>query len=106
MYPSTPQQLTRKVFIFRYGKIEDQAKRPFFAFIPSTLTGKHPAKTVETQRTLLQTATAATTLPTSRVGGNRSNVLDSADSHTGTGEGAESGLSTGSGGLGAVTCID
>ena len=53
--------------------------------------------------TRLQTTTTATTLATSRVGGSGGDVLDSADSHAGTGEGAESGLGAGTGGLGAVT---
>lgn len=55
-------------------------------------------------RTYLQTTTTATTLATSRVGGGGGDVLDSANAHAGTGEGTESGLSTGTGGLGAVTC--
>ena len=100
---------------------------PFFAFIPSTSTNTracwqisvptrqqqrpHPRKRsplhklekIQTTRTCLQTTTTATTLATSRVRRNGGNVLDSADSHTGTGEGTESGLGTGTGGLGAVT---
>jgi hypothetical protein len=50
-----------------------------------------------------QTTTTTTTLSPGRVGGSRSNVLNTADLHAGTGEGTESGLSTGAGGLGAVT---
>lgn len=60
-------------------------------------------KVENTQRTRLQTTTTATTLATSRVGGDGSDVLDTADSHAGTSEGTEGGLSTGTGGLGAVT---
>lgn len=55
------------------------------------------------RRTCLQTTTTATTLATSRVGGDGSDVLDTTDSHTGTSEGTEGGLSTGTGGLGTVS---
>ena len=51
----------------------------------------------------LQTATTATTLPPGRVGRGRCDVLDTANTHTGTGESAEGRLGTGAGGLGAVT---
>ena len=54
-------------------------------------------------RTCLQTATTATTLATSRVGRNGGDVLDTTDSHAGTGEGTEGRLGTGTGGLGAGT---
>lgn len=50
-----------------------------------------------------ETTTTATSLSAGAVGGSRSDVLDTADLHAGTGESAESGLSTGTGGLGAVT---
>jgi hypothetical protein len=56
-----------------------------------------------TRRTCSETATTATTLPPGRVGGSGGDVLDASDAHTGTGEGAESRLGTGAGGLGAVT---
>ena len=56
-----------------------------------------------TTSTSLQTTTTATTLSAGRVGGRRGNVLDTADLHASTGKGTESGLSTGTGGLGAVT---
>lgn len=50
-----------------------------------------------------QTATTATTLPASRVRGDRGHVLDAADAHTGTGKGTEGALGTRAGGLGAHT---
>lgn len=55
-----------------------------------------------------ETTTTTTTLSAGRVGGGRGNVLDTADLHAGTGQGTEGGLSTGAGGLGAVTylCLD
>jgi hypothetical protein len=52
----------------------------------------------------LQTTTTATTLSAGRVGGGRGNVLNAADLHAGTGQGTESRLGTGAGGLGTVTC--
>lgn len=54
-------------------------------------------------RTHLETATTATTLLAGRVGGSGSHVLDTTNAHTGTGKSTESGLGTGTGGLGAVT---
>jgi hypothetical protein len=54
-------------------------------------------------RTYLQTTTTATTLTTGRVGGSGGDVLNATDSHAGTGKSTEGGLSTGTGGLGAVT---
>lgn len=51
----------------------------------------------------LETTTTATTLSAGRVGGGRGDVLDAANLHAGTGEGAEGGLGTGAGGLGGVT---
>ena len=51
----------------------------------------------------LQTTTTATTLSAGRVGGSGGDVLDAADLHAGTGQGTESRLGTGAGGLGAVT---
>jgi hypothetical protein len=54
-------------------------------------------------RTYLQTTTTATTLATSRVGRSRGDVLNAADAHARAGKGTESGLSTGTGGLGTVT---
>jgi hypothetical protein len=51
----------------------------------------------------LQTTTTATTLSASAVGGGGGDVLDTADLHAGTGQGTESRLGTGAGGLGAVT---
>ena len=51
----------------------------------------------------LETATTATTLAAGRVGGGGGDILDAADLHAGAGKGAESGLGTGAGGLGAVT---
>lgn len=53
----------------------------------------------------LETTTTATTLSAGRVGGRGGDVLDTSDSHTGTGKSAESGLSTGAGGLGTVTTL-
>lgn len=50
-----------------------------------------------------ETATTATTLPACGVGRCGGDVLDTANAHTGTGEGTESRLGTGAGGLGAVT---
>lgn len=50
-----------------------------------------------------QTTTTATALSAGAVGGGGGDVLDAADLHAGTGEGAEGGLGTGAGGLGAVT---
>ena len=52
----------------------------------------------------LQTTTTATTLSAGRVRGGGGDVLDAADLHAGTGQGTESRLGTGAGGLGAVTC--
>lgn len=54
----------------------------------------------------LETTTTATTLSAGRVGGGRRDVLDTADLHAGTGQSTESGLGTGAGSLGAVTCGD
>ena len=51
----------------------------------------------------LQAATATTTLPASRVRGNRSDVLDATDLHTRTGKGSQRRLGARSRGLGAVT---
>jgi hypothetical protein len=51
----------------------------------------------------LQTATATTTLPASRVRRNRCNIFNSADLHTRTGQSTESWLGTGSWSLGPVT---
>jgi len=51
-----------------------------------------------------QTTTTATALPASRIGGGGGDVLDTTNLHAGTGEGTESGLSTGAGGLGTGTC--
>lgn len=52
----------------------------------------------------LQTTTTATALSAGGVRRSGGDVLDAADLHAGTGEGAESGLGTGTGGLGAVAC--
>lgn len=49
-----------------------------------------------------QTATAATTLPAGRVGGDGGNILNAANLDAGTGQGAQSGLGARAGGLGAV----
>jgi len=49
----------------------------------------------------LQTAAAATTLATGRIGGDGRDILNAADLQAGTGQGAESGLGTGARGLGA-----
>lgn len=51
-----------------------------------------------------ETTTTATTLATGRIGRSRGDVLNAADLHAGAGEGTEGRLSTGAGGLGAVTC--
>lgn len=51
----------------------------------------------------LQTTTTATTLATGRIGGDGSDILNATNPHVGTGKGAESGLGTGTRGLGAVT---
>lgn len=51
----------------------------------------------------LQPPTTPTTLPPGGVGRSRGNVLNSTDPHTGTGEGSESSLTTGTGLLGAGT---
>ena len=48
-----------------------------------------------------QTATAATTLPAGRVGGDGGDILDAADLEAGAGEGAQRGLGAGARGLGA-----
>lgn len=53
--------------------------------------------------TRLQTTTAATSLPSGAVARGGGHVLDTANTHSGTGERAEGGLGTGTGGLGAVT---
>lgn len=49
----------------------------------------------------LESSTSSTTLSSGRVGRRGGDVLDSADSHTGTGEGSESGLATRTGLLGS-----
>ena len=51
----------------------------------------------------LETATTARTLSAGRVVRSGSDVFNTADLHTSTGEGTESGLGTGAGGLGADT---
>lgn len=53
----------------------------------------------------LETTTTATTLSASAVGGSGGDVLNSADLHASTSKGAESRLSTGSGGLGTVSTL-
>lgn len=97
-------------------KIEDQAIKAVLRVYSihirrqsTLLIASHPARQ-ETctswrryARTYLETTTTATTLATSRVGGSGGDVLDTADSHAGTGKSTEGGLSTGTGGLGTVT---
>lgn len=51
-----------------------------------------------------ETTTTATTLSACGVGWGWCDILDTANLHTGTGESAESGLSTWTWGLGTVTC--
>lgn len=51
-----------------------------------------------------ETTTTATTLSAGRVGRSGGHVLNTADLHAGTGQGTESRLGTGAGGLGTVTC--
>ena len=51
----------------------------------------------------LQSSTSSTTLSSGRVGRSRSHVLNSTDSHTGTGQTSECGLSTRAGLLGSGT---
>lgn len=70
--------------------------RAYHAMPQSTTEPKVPAKSSET-------ATTATTLPSSGVGRSGSDILDTSDAHTGTGKRAESRLSAGARGLGAVT---
>lgn len=62
-----------------------------------------PPSQTHALRTCSETATTATTLPACGVGRCGGDVLDAANAHTGTGEGAEGRLGTGAGGLGAVT---
>jgi len=50
-----------------------------------------------------ETTTTTTTLPARRIGRSRRNIFDTADLHTGTGEGAESGLSAWTGSFCAVS---
>lgn len=50
-----------------------------------------------------QTTTTATTLSAGAIGGGRSNILDTTDSHTATSQGTEGRLGTRAGGLGSVT---
>jgi len=52
-----------------------------------------------------ETATTTTTLATGRVGGGGGNVLNAANLHARACQSAEGRLSTGTGGLGAVTCF-
>lgn len=82
-------------------KSEDQAKYavPLVVVISPTDLERTPV----TSSTRSETTTTATTLPASRVGGSGGDILNAADLHASTGKGAESGLSTGTGGLGAVT---
>jgi hypothetical protein len=54
-------------------------------------------------RTCSKTTTTATTLPPGGVRRGGGDVLDTSDTHTGTGERTESRLGTGAGGLSAVT---
>lgn len=82
-------------------KSEDQAKNavPLVVVIsPIDL-----ERTPKSMRTKSETATTATTLPAGRVRRGGGDVLNAADLHAGTGKGTESRLSTGTGGLGAVT---
>jgi len=51
----------------------------------------------------LQTATTATALPAGAISGHGSDILNAADLHAGTGEGAERSLGTRAGGLGLDT---
>jgi hypothetical protein len=51
-----------------------------------------------------ETTTTTTSLPASGVGWGGGDVLDAANLHAGTGESAESGLSTRTGSLGAIAC--
>ena len=75
--------------------------------LPLTYTEVMPCHAPPSQthalRICSETATTATTLPACGVGRCGGNVLDTSNAHTGTGKGAESGLGTGAGGLGAVT---
>lgn len=78
---------------------------PFFVGIRPSCQPADPSTEVgESGGWRLQTTTTATTLSAGRVGGSGGNVLDTADLHAGTGQSTESGLGTGAGGLGAVTC--
>ena len=56
-----------------------------------------------TNKTDLQSATTSTTLLAGRVGGDGSAVLNTPDLHASSGQGSESTLSSGSGGLGSVS---
>ena len=51
----------------------------------------------------LETTTTATALSAGAVSGDGGDILNTADSQTGTGQGTESALSTGTRGLGAST---
>ena len=62
----------------------------------------HSCVTARAKRS--QTTTTATTLSPRAVGWRGRDVLDTADLHAGTGEGAESGLGAWAWGLGAVAC--
>jgi hypothetical protein len=52
-----------------------------------------------------ETTTAATTLSAGAIGRGGGDVLDTADSHTTTGQGTEGRLGTGAGGLGSITTL-
>lgn len=82
-------------------KSEDQAKKAVpLVVVISPIDLERTPKTTSTKS---ETTTTATTLPASRVGRSGGDVLDTADLHASTGKGAEGRLSTGTGGLGAVT---
>ncbi len=62
-----------------------------------------PDHSIHTTTNDLETTTTATPLATSGIGWGGSDILDSANLHTGTSESAESGLGSWAWGLGAIT---
>ena len=91
-----PKPFCAKVSLLYLHIPDHQHPRGSFSHRTTSIPAKKPPSTRS------QTTTTATTLPASRVGRSRCDILDTADLHASTGERTESRLSTGARGLGTV----